>query len=153
MEEEKKLPPLPNVDKYKTVVTRFSPNPDAPIHLGSARAIVLCHEYATRYGGRFLVRFEDTDPKLKKPRLRFYDAIREDLTWLRCTWNSEFIQSDRLPIYYDHAEKILRSNNAYVCVCKRKAFQEQAGLKQPCPCRSLKPNENLERWHRMLNGE
>ena len=44
--EEKKLPSLPNADKYKVITTRFSPNPDCVLHLGSARAIILSHEYA-----------------------------------------------------------------------------------------------------------
>ena len=58
IEEEKRLPPLPNADKYKQIVTRFSPNPDCVIHLGSARAILLSHEYARMYNGTIL-RFED----------------------------------------------------------------------------------------------
>ena len=69
--EEKKLPPLPNADKYKQIVTRFSPNPDCVLHLGSARAIVLSHEYARMYNGKFILRFEDTDPKTKKPALKY----------------------------------------------------------------------------------
>jgi len=69
--EEKKLSPLPNADKYKQIVTRFSPNPDCVLHLGSARAIILSHEYARMYNGKFILRFEDTDPKVKKPSLEF----------------------------------------------------------------------------------
>ncbi|MDH5268248.1 MAG: glutamate--tRNA ligase family protein, partial [Candidatus Bathyarchaeota archaeon] len=51
VEEERVLPPLPNVEKYKRVVTRFSPNPDFVLHLGSARAIILSYEYAKIYNG------------------------------------------------------------------------------------------------------
>src|SRR3972149_10454349 len=72
--EEKKLPPLPNADKYKQIVTRFSPNPDCVLHLGSARAILLSHEYARIYKGKFVLRFEDTDPKAKRPVLEFYES-------------------------------------------------------------------------------
>jgi len=151
-EEERVLPPLPNVEKYERVVTRFSPNPDFVLHLGSARAIILSYEYAKMYKGLFYLRFEDTDPKMKKPKLEFYDSIREDLTWLGCKWDAEFIQSDRLSIYYEHAEKILRSGHAYVCTCKRKDFQEKVRIRQPCPCRDLTLKENLLRWNRMLNG-
>ncbi|MGB9134338.1 MAG: glutamate--tRNA ligase [Candidatus Bathyarchaeia archaeon] len=152
VEEEKKLPPLPNLGKYKTVVTRFSPNPDAPVHLGSARAIILCHEYAEIYKGKFLVRFEDTDPKLKRPQLPFYDSIKEDLKWLGCEPDEYFIQSDRLPMYYEHAERLLGDGNAYVCTCKSEAFRELILAKKPCPCRSLPPQEHLARWQRMLDG-
>jgi len=152
VEEEKRLPPLPNVDRYKVVVTRFSPNPDAPIHLGSARAIILCHEYAKMYGGKFLVRFEDTDPKLKRPQLQFYDFIKEDLKWLKCEPDEYFIQSDRLPIYYEHAERLLKEGNAYICTCKPEEFKKLILAKKPCPCRNLQPEEQLKRWQKMLDG-
>ncbi len=152
VEEEKKLPPLPNLGKYKTVVTRFSPNPDAPVHLGSARAVILCHEYAEIYKGKFLVRFEDTDPKLKRPQLPFYDSIKEDLKWLGCEPDEYFIQSDRLPMYYEHAERLLGDGNAYVCTCKSEAFRELILAMKPCPCRGLSPQEHLARWQRMLDG-
>jgi glutamyl-tRNA synthetase len=151
-EAERVLPPLPNVEKYEQIVTRFSPNPDFVLHLGSARAIVLSYEYAKMYKGLFYLRFEDTDPKMKKPKLEFYDSIREDLTWLGCKWDAEYIQSDRLPIYYEYAEKLLKNGHAYVCTCKRKDFRENVKTRQPCPCRNLAPDENLLRWERMLNG-
>jgi glutamyl-tRNA synthetase len=152
VEEERVLPPLPNIEKYERVVTRFSPNPDFVLHLGSARAIILSYEYAKMYNGHFFLRFEDTDPKTKKPKLQFYDSIREDLTWLGCRWDAEFIQSDRLEIYYEYAEKILKDGNAYVCTCKRKDFQEKVRTKQPCQCRDLTSEENLLRWKGMLDG-
>jgi len=153
IEVERKLPPLPNVSKYKRVVTRFSPNPDCAIHLGSARAIILCHEYAKTYNGTFYLRFEDTDPKVKKPRLPFYKSIREDLAWLRCKPDGEFIQSDSLLIYYEHAERLLKEGNAYVCACQPETFRKKILAKKPCPCRRLPPEENLTRWKHMLNGE
>jgi glutamyl-tRNA synthetase len=152
VEEEKHLPPLPNASKYSQIVTRFSPNPDCVLHLGSARAIVLSHEYARLYKGKFILRFEDTDPKVKRPSLIFYDKIREDLKWLGCKVDEEYIQSDRLPIYYEYAGKLLREGNAYVCTCVPEEFRNMTIRSKPCPCRSLPPEEQLERWNRMLNG-
>jgi len=152
VEEERALPPLPKVEKYKRVVTRFSPNPDCVLHLGSARAIILCYEYAKKYDGLFYLRFEDTDPRLKKSALQFYDFIREDLIWLGCKWDAEFIQSDRIPIYYEYAEKLLHNGHAYVCTCQPKEFRGRILAKKSCPCRGLSPNDNLVRWKRMLNG-
>ncbi len=150
--EEKKLPPLPNADKYKQIITRFSPNPDCVLHLGSARAIVLSHEYARMYNGKFILRFEDTDPKTKRPQLKFYDAIRQDLRWLGCKWDEEYIQSDRLPIYYEWTEKLIAVGGAYVCECTSEEFRKKTLAKEACPCRNLPPAEQLERWHKMLNG-
>jgi len=152
VEKERGLPPLPNVEKYERVVTRFAPNPDCVLHLGSARAIILCCEYAKMYEGLFYLRFEDTDPRLKKSALQFYDLIRDDLRWLGCEWDGEFIQSERLPIYYEHAEKILKQGNAYVCTCRPEKFREKVLAKQPCPCRAVTPDENLLRWKHMLDG-
>ena len=150
--EEKRLPPLPNVSNYSQVVTRYAPNPDCVLHLGSARAIVLCYEYAKMYKGKFVLRFEDTDPKLKRPVLEFYDAIREDLAWLGCKPDEEYIQSDRIPIYYEHAERLVRDGNAYVCTCKPEQFRNRILAQRPCDCRSLSVEEHLERWRRMLDG-
>lgn len=152
VEKEKRLPPLPNVDKYQQVVTRFSPNPDCVLHLGSARAIILCHEYVHMYKGKFVLRFEDTDPKIKRPLLEFYDRIREDLAWLGCKPNEEHIQSDRIPIYYEYAENLLKAGNAYVCTCQPEIFREKALASKSCDCRSLPIEEHLARWHRMQQG-
>jgi glutamyl-tRNA synthetase len=150
--EEKGLPPLPNADKYKQIVTRFSPNPDCVLHLGSARAIILSHEYARIYKGKFILRFEDTDPKVKRPVLEFYDRIREDLAWLGCKADEEYIQSDRLPLYYEYAERLLREGNAYVCTCQPEHFRKKMLSREPCDCRGFSAEENLERWKRMLDG-
>jgi glutamyl-tRNA synthetase len=152
VEEEKHLPPLPNVDECAQVVTRFSPNPDCVLHLGSARAIVLCYEYARMYKGKFILRFEDTDPKLKRPVLEFYGRIREDLAWLECRPDGEYIQSDRIPIYYEYAEKLLKEGNAYVCTCQPELFREKILASKPCKCRNLPSEEQLERWRFMLEG-
>jgi glutamyl-tRNA synthetase len=150
--EEKRLPPLPNVSNYPQVVTRYAPNPDCVLHLGSARAIVLCHEYAKMYNGKFVLRFEDTDPKLKRPLLEFYDDIREDLAWLDCKSDEEYIQSDRILIYYEHAERLLNDGNAYVCTCKPEQFRKKILAQRPCDCRNLSVEEHLKRWRRMLDG-
>jgi glutamyl-tRNA synthetase len=152
VEEEKRLPKLPNVERYECVVTRFSPNPDCAIHLGSARAIVLCSEYAKMYKGSFILRFEDTDPRLKRSVLIFYDMIREDLAWLDCKPDKEYIQSDRIPIYYEYAEKLLKDGKAYVCTCKSEAFRRKLLKQKPCPDRNLSPSEHLARWQKMLDG-
>jgi len=152
VETEKVLPPLANVGRYDRVVTRFSPNPDCVLHLGSARAIVLSYEYAKMHQGLFYLRFEDTDPKLKRPALPFYDSIGKDLIWLGCRWDAKFVQSDRLTIYYEHAEKLLKEGNAYVCTCRREEFRERMTAQEPCPCRDRTPEEHLYRWRCMLDG-
>ena len=150
---EKGLLPLPNAEKYDHIVTRFSPNPDCVLHLGSARAVILSHDYAEKYAGKFLLRFEDTDPKGKPPRLEFYAAIREDLSWLGCDPDEEFIQSGRLPIYYDLARKVLALGCAYVCECRPEDFRARISAREPCPCRARSPEQNVDKWERMLGRQ
>jgi len=152
-EEARVLPPLPNAERYSEIVTRFSPNPDCVLHLGSVRAAVLSHEYARIYGGKFILRFEDTDPRLKRSSLEYYDAIRSDLRWLGCEWDEEYVQSDRLRVYYGLAEELIERGGAYVCTCDREAFRSLALAGKACPCRGLGAGEQLERWGRMLSGE
>jgi glutamyl-tRNA synthetase len=150
--EEKKLSPLPNADKYKLITTRFSPNPDCVLHLGSARAIVLSHEYARMYNGKFILRFEDTDPKTKKPKLEYYEAVKRDLKWLGCKWDEEYIQSDRLEIYYGVVGKMVGDGNAYVCECTPEQFREKTLAKEACPCRNINTTDQMARWNKMLAG-
>jgi len=147
------LPPLPNVDKYPKVVTRFSPNPDSVLHLGNARAVILSHDYARKYNGSFILRFEDTDPRLKKAALQYYDLIRDDLRWLECSWDEEYLQSDRLETYYHYAEELIKKSGAYVCGCKPEDFKQLIEAGRACPCRSISTEENLARWIGMLEGE
>lgn len=151
-EKPKALPPLAKADRYKEIVTRFSPNPDCALHLGSVRAIILSHDYARMYNGKFLLRFEDTDPRLKRSALEFYDMIRDDLSWLGCKWDNEFIQSDRIPIYYEHAKSLLESGGAYVCTCNPESFKTDVLAMKPCNCRDLSAAEQLDRWSKMLDG-
>lgn len=151
VEEEKRLPPLPNVDKVSLVKTRFAPNPDAPLHLGSARPIILCYEYAKMYNGKFVLRFEDTDPKTKPPVLEFYNMIKEDILWLGVKWDELYIQSDRMDIYYDFSRKLLEMNAAYICTCSVDEFKKYKNAAKECPCRNRSVEENLDLWDKMLN--
>ncbi len=146
------LPPLKNRDPSQEIVTRFAPNPDFVLHLGSIRAIILSHDYARKYGGKFLLRFEDTDPRLKKSALEYYEAIRNDLKWLECQWDQECIQSDRFSLYYEYAVKLLEQGYAYVCTCEREVFSTRISRGEPCPCRSKDPSTNLDDWEKMLDG-
>jgi glutamyl-tRNA synthetase len=150
--EERKLPPLPNVEKYQTIVTRVAPNPNFVLQLGNARAAVLSHDYARMYHGKFVVRFEDTDPRLKKAELQYYDIIREDLKWLGCEWDEEYIESDRLLNYYEVAETLLTKGAAYVCLCPPEQWRRLIAEKRACPDRDLAVNRHMERWRKMLDG-
>jgi len=151
-EEKKTLPPLNNVEKYREVRTRFAPNPDGPLHLGSAEPIIFCDEYAKMYDGKFILRFEDTSPDVKSPILEVYNWIKEDLKWLGVVVHEFYMQSDRLEIYYGYAERLLEKGQAYVCTCESSMFKELYTEMKACPCRDLPPEVHLDRWKMMLNG-
>jgi glutamyl-tRNA synthetase len=152
IEEEKTLPPLENVAKYKMIKTRFAPNPDGSLHLGSAEPIIFCDEYAKMYDGHFILRYEDTSAEVKPPIPEMYDLILEDLEWLGVKVDEIYVQSERLEIYYKYAEKLLKEGKAYVCNCEVKFFRKLYMSKKPCPCRELSPETHLDRWQKMLNG-
>jgi len=144
---EKTLPPL---SKTKNVVLRFAPNPSGPLHLGHSRAAVLNDEYAKRYNGKLILRFEDTDPT--RVDLDAYDMIKQDLEWLGVTTHKTVIQSDRLEIYYRYAEKLIKKGHAYVCTCNPKEFQKLRVLKRICNCRNNEIELNLERFEKMFTA-
>jgi glutamyl-tRNA synthetase len=152
-EEERQLPPLPNAENYATIITRIAPNPDFVLHLGNARAAILSHDYARMYRGKFIVRFEDTDPRLKKAQLEYYDKIREDLHWLECDWDQEYIQSNRLPIYYEIAQTLVHKGAGYVCECDPEKFRQLTNANRSCPDRNLDVHVHEERWRKMVTGE
>ncbi len=150
-EEKEGLPTLPDKEKYSEIVTRFAPNPNGPLHLGHIRTAVLSHEYARKNEGRFILRFEDTNPE--NARAEMYDMIRKDLEWLKIDWDEEYIQSDRLEKYYNYLEDLLKEGKAYICTCPPEKFKNLRDEEESCPCRSLNPEDNLKRWQKMREGD
>jgi len=149
--ERKGLPPLPKAE-YGKVVTRFAPNPDFVLHLGSLRPLVLSYEYARMYRGKFILRFEDTDPRTKRPRVEYYNMILEDLDWLGIKPDEVYYQSKRLEIYYDVARELIKRGYAYVCKCSRNQFSEYVSKGMACPHRDLPPETSLNEFEKMLSG-
>ncbi len=152
LQEPKTLPPLPNSDKYSIIKTRFAPNPDFYIHLGNARPALLSYEYAREYRGKFILRFEDTDPRTKRPMPEAYRAIKEDLKWLGISWDEEYVQSLRMEIYYQVAKELISKGGAYVDLCKRDDFRRYKLERRGCPHRDQSPEKSLELFDRMLSG-
>ena len=149
---ERTLPPLEGAVKGG-VITRFAPNPDAPLHLGNARALVLSAEYARLYDGKFVLRFEDTDPHVKPPMPEAYDWIREDVRWLGYKWDIEWIQSQHLPNYYEAVRELIKKGKAYVCTCSAARFQELRKAGESCPHRNESVDDALALFERMIGGE
>jgi glutamyl-tRNA synthetase len=151
-EPDKGLKPLEGAEVGK-VVMRFAPNPNGPGTLGSARGMVVNSEYVKMYRGRFILRFDDTDPDIKRPMLEAYEWYLDDFKWLGVVPDEVVCASDHFPIYYDYAKKLIEMGEAYVCFCKGEDFKELKDAKKGCPHRDISPAENLKHWEKMLSGE
>lgn len=144
------LPPLPRAEGFDLVVTRFAPEPNGYLHLGHAKAAILSHEYARMYGGKFILRFEDTNPRVEK--VEYYEAIREDLRELGVKWDEERLVSDDMEEMYRAAREIVARGLGYVCTCPLKLLRARRRRGEECECRSRGVDESLELLDRMLEG-
>ncbi len=143
------LPELPKAKKGK-VIMRFAPSASGPFHVGHALTGSLSFLFVREYGGKFYVRIEDTNPENIYPQA--YKMITEESKWLFPGKFLEIIvQSDRMKIYYDCAEKLLEKKAAYICTCSQEKFKQYVEQKKNCPCRNLDVKENRERWKKMLD--
>ena len=149
-EEEKKLPDLPDIGK-DGVVMRLAPSPSGPLHIGHARMSILNDEYFRRYGGKLILRIEDTNPANIEPEA--YQMIQDDLRWLDVNFTDLVIQSKRFNIYYDEMKKLIEIGKAYVATTPTEEFKAKRQAGMPIRERDETPEENLERWEKMVVGE
>ncbi|MEK6950854.1 MAG: glutamate--tRNA ligase [Nanoarchaeota archaeon] len=144
------LKPLPNAKTGKFIV-RIAPSPSGALHVGHAYGAALNYEYAKMYHGKLLLRIEDTNPENIYPPA--YQLIEEDANWLTDKGISQVVvQSSRLGIYYDHAEKLVQQGKAYVCTCDADHWRELKKKSVACPCRTLTVSEQQLRYAKMFNG-
>lgn len=141
------LPPLPNAEQGK-VITRFPPEPNGYPHIGHAKAAIIDETYARLYEGKFVLRFDDTNPA--KEKLEYYSAIKEGLDWLGVKPDLIKNTSDDIELFYHHAKALLAAGHAYVCTCEPEKIRSNRSLGQPCDCRTQPPEDVLARWEKML---
>jgi glutamyl-tRNA synthetase len=127
------------------VRTRFAPSPTGALHIGGVRTAIFNWLFAKHYGGKFILRIEDTDRA--RSTEESIAEILDAMTWLGLDWDEEvFRQSDRLPIYQEYAQKLLQSGKAYRCYCsseeldrRRKEAEKQGRVyRYEGTCRNLK---------------
>ncbi len=143
------LADLPNAEKGK-VVTRFPPEPNGYLHIGHAKASIVDSEYAKIYDGKFILRFDDTNPE--NAIEEFYDAQKKDLEWLGISWDEEYCTSDNIDKHYKLAEQLISQGDAYVCTCESEKIHEYRYEGIECECRHCEQTNSLEQWHKMLDG-
>ena len=143
------LPDLPGAVKGK-VITRFPPEPNGYLHIGHAKASIIDYEYARIYQGKFILRFDDTNPENVK--IEFYDVQKEDLIWLNINWDEEYCTSDNIDTHYKLAEQLIKHRNAYVCKCTPNVIRENRFNKKECNCRTFSSGENIDLWKEMISS-
>ncbi len=150
--EKKELPPLLNAEVGK-VFMRLAPYPSGPLHIGNARMVILNDEYVKRYKGKLFLVIDDTigsEEKFVIPEA--YEMIIDGLKWLGVKWDNLIYKSDRLEIFYQHAEELIKKGLAYVCECDASALRKNRAMSLECIHRNQSVEENLEKWKKMLEG-
>ena len=135
--------------------TRFPPEPNGYLHIGSAKAIWINYSTAKKYNGLFNLRYDDTNPV--KEDDEFVRSIEEDLRWLGAIPDGIFYGSDYFDKCYEYAVKLIKDGKAYVCDLSADQMREYRGtLTEPgknSPWRDRSVEENLDLFERMKNGE
>lgn len=141
------LPPLEGAEKGK-VVTRFPPEPNGYPHIGHAKAAIINEEYVNMYGGKKILRMDDTNPE--NERLEYYAAIKVGLEWLGIQYDIIKNTSDDMELLYEKGLDIINSKNAYVCTCKRDDISKNRREMKACKCSLADQNQNNDRWNKMF---
>ncbi len=150
-EKGKGIPKLQGARKGRVVV-RFAPNPNGALSLGHVRQGLWNWFYAERYKGRYIIRMDDTDAKIKVPIREAYNWVTNDLNWLGVKASEIVVQSMRLDIYYGYAKRLIEAGKAYVCTCNVESWRNLVKKRRACPCRNLDVKEQLKKWQLMFNS-
>ncbi len=140
---------------YEHVQTRFPPEPNGYLHIGHAKSILLNYGLAQKYGGKFNLRFDDTNPT--KEKTEFVESIMEDVKWLGADFEDRlFFASDYFQTMYDCAVLLIKKEKAFVCDLTAEEIREYRGdFKTPgkeSPYRSRSVEENLKLFEEMKEG-
>ena len=140
----------------KAVCTRFPPEPNGYLHIGHAKSILLNSGLAKEYGGKFNLRFDDTNPT--KEKVEFVESIKADVKWLGADWEDRlFFASDYFEEMYEVAVKLIKKQKAYVSDLSAEEIREyrgtltEAGKEDPSAGRSVE--ENLSLFEEMKEGK
>ncbi|MDO5541592.1 MAG: glutamine--tRNA ligase/YqeY domain fusion protein [Eubacteriales bacterium] len=142
--------------KCDAVCTRFPPEPNGYLHIGHAKSILLNYGLAKQYGGKFNLRFDDTNPT--KEKMEFVESIKADVAWLGADWEDRlFFASSYFDQMYEAAVLLIKKGKAYVCDFTAEEIRQYRGtLTEPgknSPYRDRSVEENLELFENMRAGK
>ncbi len=146
-EEREGLPLLEGAIEGK-VVTRFPPEPNGYPHIGHAKAAIINIEYAKMYGGKCILRMDDTNPEAE--RMEYHAAIKVGLDWLGVKFDIIKNTSDDMELFYEKGIELINSGKAYVCTCKRDTVSKNRKERKSCKCSFRDIKENNQGWGKMF---
>jgi len=147
--EREGLPELKDAEQGK-VITRFPPEPNGYPHIGHAKAAIINSEYAKMYGGKFILRMDDTNPEAE--RMEYHAAIKVGLEWLGIEFDTIKSTSDDMELFYEKGNELIDSGKAYVCTCKREDISKNRRERKACKCSRGDIEKNIKNWEKM-NGK
>ena len=141
---------------YNHVQTRFPPEPNGYLHIGHAKSILLNYGLAKEYGGKFNLRFDDTNPT--KEKTEFVESIIEDVKWLGADFEDRlFFASNYFEQMYECAVLLIKKGKAFVCDLSAEEIREYRGdYNRPgkdSPYRNRSVEENLKLFEEMKEGK
>lgn len=144
-----------NTGKYKSIITRFPPEPNGYLHIGHSKSICLNFGLAQKYGGSTNLRFDDTNPITEDTE--YVESIKEDIKWLGFNWSNEFYASDYFDQLFEFAVTLIKNDLAYVDdstseeIAQLKGTPTEPGKDSICRSRSI--TENLQLFNEMKDGK
>ncbi|MBU0906540.1 MAG: glutamate--tRNA ligase [Nanoarchaeota archaeon] len=152
-EKERDLPELENVSDK--MVFRLAPYPSGALHIGNAKTYLLNALYAEKYKAKILLVMDDTiGSEEKQTTKEAYSLIEEGFKWLGVKYEKPvYYKSDRLEIYYNYAEELMKKGKAYVCFCSQEDFKNLKEKEKDCPHRKQSVRENLKLWKEMFGAK
>jgi len=144
--EREGLPELKDAEQGK-VITRFPPEPNGYPHIGHAKAAIINSEYAKMYGGKFILRMDDTNPEAE--RMEYHAAIKVGLEWLGIEFDIVKSTSDDMELFYEKGIELINSGKAYVCTCKREDISKNRRERKACKCSRGDIEKNNKNWEKM----
>ena len=144
-----------NNGKYKSIITRFPPEPNGYLHIGHSKSICLNFGLAQKYGGSTNLRFDDTNPITEDTE--YVESIKEDIKWLGFNWSNEFYASDYFDQLFEFALTLIKNDLAYVDDSTSEEIAQLKGTPtepgKDCIYRSRSIAENLQLFNEMKDGK
>lgn len=151
-EVEKGLPELTNASK--NMVFRLAPYPSGALHIGNAKTYLLNALYAQKYNAKILFIMDDTiGSEEKQVAPESYKLLEDAFSWLGIKYSKPIIyKSDRLKIYYEYAEKLIKKGKAYVCYCSQEKLRENRANGVECSHRDASVDEQIKNWKKIFDA-